>query len=84
MPDMCASTWQVVELFAGAGNVSAAFRQCGKSVASFDKEMGGSCMDITLSAGFLSRAEFFASGCFAYVVVCFCVRVFANCIIACC
>ena len=57
MPDMSGPTWQVVELFAGQGNVSSVFRKYGKAVASFDKDMGGKCMDFTLSAGFLSKSQ---------------------------
>ena len=49
--------WQCIELFSGVGNVSAAFRQTGKAVASFDKVLSES-MDITLSAGFLYKAQF--------------------------
>ena len=44
-----------MELFAGQGNLSAAFRAFGKHVASFDREYGGDAMDITKSAGFLLR-----------------------------
>lgn len=43
--------WHAVELFSGAGNVSAAFREAGRDVASFDK-LHGKEMDITLNAGF--------------------------------
>ena len=50
--------WSCVELFSGVGNVSAAFREGGKFVASFDKVTGGHAMDITLCAGFLFWAEF--------------------------
>ena len=49
--------WQVIELFAGVGNVSAAFREYGKAVASLDKEIGGDCMDFTLNAGFLPGTQ---------------------------
>ena len=45
--------WQCVELFSGVGNVSRAFREHGKAVASYDKELGGDCMNIELEAGFL-------------------------------
>ena len=49
--------WNVVELFSGAGNVSAAMRSYGKAVANFDKELGGGCMDINQPAGFLPAPE---------------------------
>ena len=49
--------WQVIELFAGVGNVSAAFREYGKAVASLDKEIGGDCMDFALNAGFLPGTQ---------------------------
>ena len=39
--------WELIELFSGVGNVSRAFRQHGKAVAS------GDCMNIELTAGFL-------------------------------
>ena len=57
MPDVSGQTWQVVELFAGQGNVSSVFRKLGKAVASFDKDIGGECMDFTLCAGFLSKTQ---------------------------
>lgn len=45
--------WQLIELFSGQGNVSACFRHYGKAVASYDKVLGGDCMDMTCCAGFL-------------------------------
>lgn len=49
--------WELIELFSGVGNVSRAFRQHGKAVASYDKELGGDCMNIELTAGFLPAPE---------------------------
>lgn len=49
MPDI---QFSCVELFAGVGNVSAAFRRQNKSVASFDKTYGD-CMDFNGAAGFV-------------------------------
>ena len=49
-------TFDCIELFAGVGNVSAAFRQHGKSVASFDQSYSGS-MDFTSPAGFMPGAQ---------------------------
>ena len=46
-----------MELFSGVGNVSAAFRQRGWEVASFDKILGQKTMDITLVGGFLSGTK---------------------------
>ena len=57
MPELTGSTWNVVELFSGAGNVSRVFRESGVPVASFDKTIGGDCMDFTLAAGFLSAPQ---------------------------
>ena len=54
MPELTGTTWNVVELFSGAGNVSRVFRESHRPVASFDKGIGGDCMDFTLAAGFLS------------------------------
>ena len=53
MSEINTTMWNVVELFSGAGNVSAVFRKHGRAVASFDKELGGDCMDMTNCAGFL-------------------------------
>lgn len=50
--DMPSLTFDCVELFAGVGNVSAAFRQHGKSVASFDQSYSES-MHFTSAAGFI-------------------------------
>ena len=49
--------WQLVELFAGQGNVSRVFRHYGKSVASFDKVMGGDAMDFERPSGFASVTQ---------------------------
>lgn len=49
--------WDCVELFAGAGNLSRAFRQAGRRVVSFDRDMGGDSMDMCTSAGFLSQPQ---------------------------
>lgn len=49
--------WQCIELFSGQGNVSAAFRSLGRSVASFDKVLGGKSMDMTENSGFLSMPQ---------------------------
>ena len=46
----------MVELFAGAGNVSKVFRQRGKRVASFDTAIDES-MDFSCAAGF-ARAPY--------------------------
>ena len=54
--DMPSLTFDCIELFAGVGNVSAAFRQHGKSVASFDQSYSGS-MDFTSPAGFMPGAQ---------------------------
>ena len=51
--DLPVQQWQLVELFSGQGNVSAFFRQAGKTVASFDTVLGGKSMDVTQAAGFL-------------------------------
>lgn len=45
--------WQLVELFSGQGNVSAAFRAAGKSVCSFDKLLHDRAMDFDRASGFL-------------------------------
>lgn len=45
--------YQLVELFSGEGCVSAAFRAQGKTVLSFDRELGGAAMDMCGDAGFL-------------------------------
>jgi hypothetical protein len=50
--DLAPSTWQVVELFSGQGNVSEYFRQTARMVCSYDKVLGGDAMDFTLPAGF--------------------------------
>ena len=50
------STYQLVELFSGQGEVSRVFRAIGRSVGSYDKELGGKCMDFTLPAGFACGA----------------------------
>lgn len=44
--------WNLIELFSGQGNVSAAFRHRGRTVASFDKEFGG-LQDLILHAKFV-------------------------------
>lgn len=46
--------WHFVELFSGQGNVSAAFKECGFKVASYDMIHGGKCMDFLSDAGFAS------------------------------
>ena len=51
--EMPTQRWELIELFSGEGNVSAAFRMAGKTVASFDKLLADRAMDITESAGFL-------------------------------
>ena len=56
MPSM---TFDCVELFAGVGNVSAAFRQGGKSVASFDKTYADKSMDINGAAGFMPESQLY-------------------------
>ena len=48
--------WQLVELFAGKGNVSRHFRSTGKAVASLDKDYDGAAMDFTRPAGLASEA----------------------------
>ena len=48
--------WHAVELFSGVGNVSAAFREAKRDVASFDK-LHGKEMDITTDAGFASGTQ---------------------------
>ena len=53
MPDL---SFDCCELFSGVGNVSAVFRQRGKTVASFDKTYTNS-MDFTSSAGFMSKTQ---------------------------
>lgn len=49
-------SFDMVELFAGVGNVSAAFRQHGKTVASFDQTYHKS-MDFTTDAGFVPHPQ---------------------------
>lgn len=53
--------FQCVELFSGQGNLSRAFRQAGKRVASYDLELGGEMMDFTRPSGFLLRPQRFRS-----------------------
>ena len=48
--------WQALELFSGVGNVSAFLRESGVNVCSFDRVLGGRCMDFTESSGFLLGA----------------------------
>ena len=50
----CEQQWQLVELFAGKGNVSAHFHSLGKAVASLEKDYGGAGMDFTTPAGLAS------------------------------
>ena len=54
-------SWNCVELFSGAGRVSAQFRKLGKAVASFDKILGDNSMDMLQSAGFLFDAQCFSN-----------------------
>ena len=49
--------FQLIELFSGQGCVSAAFRSQGKAVMSFDRELGGSSMDMCGSGGFLPETQ---------------------------
>lgn len=51
----CDQRWQLVELFAGKGNVSAHFRSLGKAVASLEKDYGGAGMDLTTASGMASE-----------------------------
>lgn len=53
MPDV---QWQLIELFSGQGNVSKVFKEYGKSVASFDKVLGGDAMDFLKPCGFAPAA----------------------------
>ena len=45
-------TFELIELFSGQGNVSKAFRQCGRQVCSFDKILADDPMDFGGLAGF--------------------------------
>lgn len=49
--------WQCVELFSGHGNLSTAFREYGRSVASFDQVLGGDAMDFERPSGFLPNPQ---------------------------
>ena len=44
--------FHLVELFSGQGNVSAAFKECGFTVGSYDMITGGKAMNILSDAGF--------------------------------
>ena len=50
--------WDLIELFAGAANVSKVFREQGKRVFSFERDNGGAAMDMLESAGFLLEPYF--------------------------
>lgn len=47
-----AMTWQMTEIFSGAGHVSQAFRDAGFSVCSYDVTCDKKHMDFTGEAGF--------------------------------
>lgn len=50
--------WNIVELFSGEGQVSAAFKDAGMNVCSYDLKIGGATMDFTSVAGFLLGSQF--------------------------
>ncbi len=67
--------WQCVELFSGHGNLSKAFREWGRAVASFDQVLGGDAMDFERPSGFLPNPQLSLSTCthisiyFNYVLI---------------
>ncbi len=51
--------WNLIELFSGEGQVSAAFKDAGMNVCSYDLKIGGATMDFTSIAGFLLGSQFY-------------------------
>lgn len=59
--------WQCIELFSGEGNLSRAFRQAGRRVASFDINLGGKSMDMRTEAGFLPPPQIYT---YVHAIMC--------------